>query len=245
MSFGSRVCCSGSRSTPPPQSPRSSRSPGYRCSTPRRTHWGSTSEPTTASTSSPPRPQCRTRRSAPRSRSNCFRQKLGEPVTFRVAAERQFLGRLTGAGVPAGAAELLITREWAILAGENDYTTSAFQQITGRPLRPGGRVPSRAPPGIRLRPARHPHPIPGGPTPVSLRAICDLPCPRGHHTLIPNRRSRGQYARPKAAGSPSRKLLTKAKFSPQRRPDLCGRPWHLTNYYKSFGGLQTSYVPGS
>jgi hypothetical protein len=44
--------------------------------------------------------------------------------------------RLTGAGVPAGEAELLITREWAILAGENDYTTGTFQQITGRPPRP-------------------------------------------------------------------------------------------------------------
>jgi hypothetical protein len=32
------------------ESPRSSRSPAYRCSTPRRTHLGSTSEPTTAST---------------------------------------------------------------------------------------------------------------------------------------------------------------------------------------------------
>jgi uncharacterized protein YbjT (DUF2867 family) len=62
--------------------------------------------------------------------------ELGEPVTFRVAAERQFLDRLTGAGVPAGTAELLITREWAILAGENDYTTGTFGQITGRPPRP-------------------------------------------------------------------------------------------------------------
>jgi hypothetical protein len=62
--------------------------------------------------------------------------ELGEPVTFRVAAERQFLDRLTGAGIPAGTAELLITREWAILAGENDYTTGTFQQITGRPPRP-------------------------------------------------------------------------------------------------------------
>jgi len=59
--------------------------------------------------------------------------------------------RLTSAG-PAGrwsrpgarrqntrsfsAAELLITREWAILAGENDYTTGTFGQITGRPPRP-------------------------------------------------------------------------------------------------------------
>jgi NAD(P)H dehydrogenase (quinone) len=62
--------------------------------------------------------------------------ELGEPVTFRVAAERQFLERLIGAGVAAGTAELLITREWAILAGENDYTTDTFQQITCRPPRP-------------------------------------------------------------------------------------------------------------
>ena len=32
--------------------------------------------------------------------------ELGEPVTFRVAAERQFLDGLTGAGIPAGTAEL-------------------------------------------------------------------------------------------------------------------------------------------
>jgi uncharacterized protein YbjT (DUF2867 family) len=62
--------------------------------------------------------------------------ELGEPVTFQVAAERQYLDRLTGAGIPAGTAELLITREWAILAGENDYTTGTFGQITGRPPRP-------------------------------------------------------------------------------------------------------------
>ena len=62
--------------------------------------------------------------------------ELGEPVTFRVAAERQFLDRLIGTGVPAGEAELLIAREWAILAGENDHTTGTFQQITGRPPRP-------------------------------------------------------------------------------------------------------------
>jgi NAD(P)H dehydrogenase (quinone) len=62
--------------------------------------------------------------------------ELGEPVTFRVAGERQFRERLIGAGVPAGTAELLITREWAILAGENDYTTDTFQRITGRSPRP-------------------------------------------------------------------------------------------------------------
>ena len=46
------------------------------------------------------------------------------------------LERLTDAGVPAGTAELLITREWAILSGENNYTTGTFQRITGRPPRP-------------------------------------------------------------------------------------------------------------
>jgi NAD(P)H dehydrogenase (quinone) len=61
--------------------------------------------------------------------------ELGEPVTFRVTTERQLLERLIAAGVPAGEAELLITREWAILAGENDYTTGTFQQIVGRPPR--------------------------------------------------------------------------------------------------------------
>jgi len=61
--------------------------------------------------------------------------ELGERVSFRVAVERQFLERLIGAGVTAGTAELLIAREWAILAGENDYTTDTFQNITGRPPR--------------------------------------------------------------------------------------------------------------
>jgi uncharacterized protein YbjT (DUF2867 family) len=58
--------------------------------------------------------------------------ELGEPITFRVATEAELLERLTGAGVSAGAAELLVAREWAIVAGENDFTTDAFQAITGR-----------------------------------------------------------------------------------------------------------------
>jgi NAD(P)H dehydrogenase (quinone) len=62
--------------------------------------------------------------------------ELGERVTFRVAAEGQLLERLIGARVPAATAELLIAREWSILAGENDYTTDTFQHITGRPPRP-------------------------------------------------------------------------------------------------------------
>jgi NAD(P)H dehydrogenase (quinone) len=62
--------------------------------------------------------------------------EIGEPVSFRVAAERQLLDRLIGAGVAAGEAELLIAREWAILAGENDHTTDTFEHITGRLPRP-------------------------------------------------------------------------------------------------------------
>ena len=76
--------------------------------------------------------------------------ELGEPVSFRVAAERQFLERLTRTGVPVGQAELLITREWAILAGENDYATGTFQQITVGPGPPAaGAVGSPAPGGAR------------------------------------------------------------------------------------------------
>ncbi|MFC6155624.1 NmrA family NAD(P)-binding protein [Kribbella jiaozuonensis] len=58
--------------------------------------------------------------------------ELGETVTFRTATVPEFLARLINAGIPAGEAELLIAREWAVLAGENDYTTDSFQQITGR-----------------------------------------------------------------------------------------------------------------
>jgi NAD(P)H dehydrogenase (quinone) len=73
----------------------------------------------------------------PRHIRSCRWQRVADrPCTLGVAAERQFLERLTGAGIPAGTAELLITREWAILAGENDYTTGTSQQITGRPPRP-------------------------------------------------------------------------------------------------------------
>jgi len=62
--------------------------------------------------------------------------ELGVPVTFRVASERDLLEHLIGAGVQAGEAELLIAREWAILAGENDRMVDTFQRITGRPPRP-------------------------------------------------------------------------------------------------------------
>jgi NAD(P)H dehydrogenase (quinone) len=58
--------------------------------------------------------------------------EIGESVSFRVTDERQFLDRLIANGASAETAELLVAREWSILAGENDYTTETFQRITGR-----------------------------------------------------------------------------------------------------------------
>jgi NAD(P)H dehydrogenase (quinone) len=58
--------------------------------------------------------------------------ELGEPVTFRVASEGEFLRQLIDPGVPTGEAELLTTREWAIGAGENDRTSDTFRQLTGQ-----------------------------------------------------------------------------------------------------------------
>jgi uncharacterized protein YbjT (DUF2867 family) len=62
--------------------------------------------------------------------------ELGERVSFRVATERDLLQRLIGAGIAPGEVELLIAREWSILAGENNHTTDTFEKITGRPPRP-------------------------------------------------------------------------------------------------------------
>jgi NAD(P)H dehydrogenase (quinone) len=61
--------------------------------------------------------------------------ELGEPVTFVTATEPALLARLTGAGVPPFQAELLIAREWAVLAGENERTTTAVHDLTGHPPR--------------------------------------------------------------------------------------------------------------
>src|SRR5579859_3962298 len=55
---------------------------------------------------------------------------------FPPARTRDLTGAHTGAGLCRASCSLLITREWAILADENDYTTATFQQITGRPPRP-------------------------------------------------------------------------------------------------------------
>jgi NAD(P)H dehydrogenase (quinone) len=57
--------------------------------------------------------------------------ELGQQVTFVTTTEPELLARLTGAGVPPFQAELLITREWALLAGENERTTTGVQDLTG------------------------------------------------------------------------------------------------------------------
>jgi NAD(P)H dehydrogenase (quinone) len=57
--------------------------------------------------------------------------ELGEPVTFRTAGALDLVRRLTGLGVAPGQAELLVTREWAILAGENERVTATVRDLTG------------------------------------------------------------------------------------------------------------------
>lgn len=58
--------------------------------------------------------------------------ELGETVTFRTADAFGLVQRLVKAGFPAGMAELLVTREWAIMAGENERTTTTVRDLTGR-----------------------------------------------------------------------------------------------------------------
>ena len=56
--------------------------------------------------------------------------ELGEKVTFRTASAIKLIRRLTQAGVTAEEAELLVTREWAIISGENERTTSTVRELT-------------------------------------------------------------------------------------------------------------------
>ena len=58
-------------------------------------------------------------------------EELGETVTFRTTDAFGLLQRLGTAGVAPGVAELLITREWAIMAGENERTTTTVHDLTG------------------------------------------------------------------------------------------------------------------
>jgi NAD(P)H dehydrogenase (quinone) len=58
--------------------------------------------------------------------------ELGETVTFRATDASRLLQRLVKAGVAPGMAQLLITREWAIMAGENERTaTTTVSDLTG------------------------------------------------------------------------------------------------------------------
>ena len=61
--------------------------------------------------------------------------ELGQQVSFVTATEQDLLARLTTAGVPPSQAELLITREWALLAGENERVTTGVEDLTGHPPR--------------------------------------------------------------------------------------------------------------
>jgi len=58
--------------------------------------------------------------------------ELGETVTFRTADAFGLVQRLVKLGFPAGMAELLVTREWAIMAGENERTTTTVRDLLGR-----------------------------------------------------------------------------------------------------------------
>lgn len=57
--------------------------------------------------------------------------ELGEAVTFRTTGALAMVQHLVQAGVAPGTAELLITREWAIVAGENERITSTVYDLTG------------------------------------------------------------------------------------------------------------------
>jgi uncharacterized protein YbjT (DUF2867 family) len=58
--------------------------------------------------------------------------ELGEQVVFRTTDSFALIRRLTSLGIPPGQAELLITREWATLAGENERFTTGVQDLLGR-----------------------------------------------------------------------------------------------------------------
>ena len=56
--------------------------------------------------------------------------ELGETLTFRTIDAFELVRRLIKAGVAPGQAELLVTREWAILAGENERATTTVRDLT-------------------------------------------------------------------------------------------------------------------
>ncbi|MEU2623079.1 NmrA family NAD(P)-binding protein [Streptomyces sp. NPDC007157] len=58
--------------------------------------------------------------------------EMGETVEFRVVPDQTLVHRMIDAGIPPSKAELLITREWAILHGENERTTETIRKLLGR-----------------------------------------------------------------------------------------------------------------
>lgn len=63
-----------------------------------------------------------------------FSGAIGEAVTFRTVSETELISRLIRAGASPGQAELLVPREWAVRAGENERLTggSGASQGTSR-----------------------------------------------------------------------------------------------------------------
>jgi NAD(P)H dehydrogenase (quinone) len=57
--------------------------------------------------------------------------ELGETVTFRTTGAFELIRRLTSVGVAPGQAQLLVTREWAIMAGENERVTTTVRELAG------------------------------------------------------------------------------------------------------------------
>jgi len=97
--------------------------------------------------------------------------ELGERVTFRVAAERQFLERLTGAGVRRGR---LSCSSRASGRSSPARTTTPPAPSSRSPAAPHAPSPSSftTTARIRLMPARDPHPIPLGGFLASTRLGC-------------------------------------------------------------------------
>jgi NAD(P)H dehydrogenase (quinone) len=58
--------------------------------------------------------------------------ELKRTIRFIKIPDRELLNRMLAAGVPPGFAELLITREWAIEAGENERITNTVTNLTGQ-----------------------------------------------------------------------------------------------------------------
>ena len=56
--------------------------------------------------------------------------ELSETVTFRTTSALELLQNLVREGVRPGTAELLITGEWAIMASENERTTTTVRDLT-------------------------------------------------------------------------------------------------------------------